>query len=167
MIDKTQLMLDYLSAHNTIVLSTYGEDGPWATPVFFVNRGFRIYYLSEPTSMHSRNLQQNPLISASITEDYSDFRKIQGIQLRGHAFVVESLKEKAEASVSYFQKFPAAKRIIQTPASFKGVSKALWYCIIPQFLKFTDNSNTFGERFELRLINGKYQDENGFITDDI
>jgi uncharacterized protein YhbP (UPF0306 family) len=159
MIEKAQLMLDYLTTHNTIILSTYGEDGPWATPVFFVNRGFRIYFLSELSSIHSSNLLQNPLMAASVTEDYEDFRKIQGIQLRGHAYLVNSLKETAVVLASYFKKYPAAKHILQTPTSFKGVSKARWHCIIPEFLKFTDNTRKFGERFELNLKDANIQDE--------
>ena len=159
MTEKAQLMHDYLATHNTIILSTYGQDGPWATPVFFVNRGFRIYFLSELTSIHSCNLRQNPLMAASITEDYEDFRKIQGIQLKGHAYLVNSLKETAVVLGAYFKKYPAAKHILQTPASFKGVSKARWHCIIPEFLRFTDNSRKFGERFELKLKDAKTQDE--------
>ncbi len=54
--EKAQLMLDYLVTHNTTILSTYGEDGPWTTPV--VNRGFRIYFLSELNSINSCNLQK-------------------------------------------------------------------------------------------------------------
>ncbi|GAB6153837.1 pyridoxamine 5'-phosphate oxidase family protein [Desulfosporosinus burensis] len=154
-----QLMLDYLATHNTIILSTYGEDAPWSTPVFFVNRGFKIYFLSEPTTIHSCNLRENPLMAASITEDYKDFRKIQGIQLRGHTYLVNSLKETAMVLASYFKKYPAAKHIFQTPASFKGVSKARWHCIIPEFLRFTDNTIRFGERCELTLKDAMTQDE--------
>jgi uncharacterized protein YhbP (UPF0306 family) len=159
MIEKTQLILDYLENHNTIILSTYGEDGQWATPVFFVNRGFRIYFLSEQTTIHSCNLRQNSLMAAVITEDYGDFRKIQGIQLKGHAYLVNSLKETAVALAAYIIKYPAAKHILQTPTSFKGVSKARWHCIIPELLRFTDNSRRFGERFELKLKDAKIQDE--------
>lgn len=157
--EKAQLMLDYLATHNTIILSTFGEDAPWATPVFFVNRGFRIYFLSEVTTIHSCNLRQNSLMAASITEDYRDFRKIQGIQLKGHAYLVNNLKETALVLALYFKKYPAAKHIFQTPTSFKGVSKARWHCIIPEFLRFTDNSIKFGERFELKLKDAMTQDE--------
>ena len=159
MTESAQLMLDYLATHNTIILATQGEDGQWATPVFFVNRGFKIYFLSEETSIHSRNLRQNSLMAAVITEDYGDFRKIQGIQLKGHAYLVTSLKEAAVALASYLIKYPAAKHVLQTPTSFKGVSKARWHCIVPEFLRFTDNSRRFGERLELRLKDAKIQDE--------
>lgn len=157
--EKAQLMLDYLATHNTIILATYGEDETWATPVFFVNRGFRIYFLSELTSIHSCKLQKNPFLAAAITEDYGDFRKIQGIQLRGRAYLVNSLMETAVVLASYFKKYPDAKHILETPSSFKGVSKARWHCIIPEFIKFTDNTRKFGERFELNLKDVETLDE--------
>jgi len=159
MTEKAQLMLDYLAIHNTIILSTYGENGSWSTPVFYVNRGFRIYFLSELSTIHSCNLRQNPLMAASVTEDYSDISKIQGIQLRGHAYLVNNLKESAVVLASYLQKYPATKHIFKTPTSFKGVSKARWHCIIPEFLRFTDNSRKFGERFELKLKDAMTHDE--------
>lgn len=159
MTEKAQLLLDYLATHNTIILSTFGEDGPWSTPVFFVNREYRIYFLSELTSIHSVNLKQNPLMAGTITEDYKDYRKIQGIQLRGHAYLVNNLKETAVVLALYLKKYPVAKHILQSPTSFKGVAKARWHCIIPEFLRFTDNSRKFGERFELNLKDTKIQDE--------
>ncbi|MHB8125787.1 MAG: pyridoxamine 5'-phosphate oxidase family protein [Desulfitobacteriaceae bacterium] len=151
MTEKTQIILNYLATHNTVILSTYGEDGPWSTPVFFVNRGFHIYFLSELTSKHSCNLRENPLIAASITEDYRDFSKIRGIQLRGHAYLVNSLKEMSVVLASFYKKYSAARQILKTPSFFKGVSNARWHCIKPEFLKFTDNTIKFGERFEINL----------------
>ncbi|MDO0822892.1 pyridoxamine 5'-phosphate oxidase family protein [Desulfosporosinus nitroreducens] len=151
MTEKAQRMLNYLAKHNTMILSTYGEEGPWATPVFFVNRGFHIYFLSELTSKHSSNLQDNPLTAAAITEDYQDPKTIQGLQLKGKAYLVKNLKETAVVLASYYKKYPFAMQILQNPSTFKGVSKARWHCIIPQFLKFTDNTIKFGEHIELNL----------------
>lgn len=151
MTDKAQLMLNYIANHSTMVLSTYGPNGPWATPVFFVNRGYDLYFLSELTSIHSRNLCENPAVAAAITEDYQDWRAIQGVQLRGEAYLVDSLKEKALVLATYVKKFPAVKHILETPGSFKGVSKNHWHCIKPHYLKFTDNTTKFGEHFELEL----------------
>ncbi|MDA8233551.1 MAG: pyridoxamine 5'-phosphate oxidase family protein [Clostridia bacterium] len=149
--EKDQIFLNYLANHNTMVLSTYGEDGPWSTPVFFVNRGYRLYFLSEPTSKHSCNLHKNPLVAATITEDYKDWSEIQGIQLKGQAYIVSGLSETAIILALFLKKFPAVRHILQTPDSFKGVSKTQWHCIEAKYLKFTDNTNKFGERFELEL----------------
>lgn len=151
MTEKVQKIRNYLANHNTIILSTYGPEGSWATPVFFVNRGYNIYFLSEPTSVHSRNICKNPLVAAAVTEDYKDWKQIQGLQLKGKAYLVNSLSEKALVLASYLKKFPAVRHIIETPGSFKGVSNAQWHCIEPQYLKFTDNSTGFGEHFEMEL----------------
>jgi uncharacterized protein YhbP (UPF0306 family) len=151
MTDKAQLMLNYIANHSTMVLSTYGPDGPWATPVFFVNRGYRLYFLSEKNTIHSRNLAENSLAAAAITEDYKDWRIIQGVQIKGDAYLVDSLKEKALVLALYLKKFPAVKHILETPGSFKGVTSTHWYCLKPRYLKFTDNTSSFGEHFEIEL----------------
>lgn len=151
MTEKAQIILNYLEKHNTMVLSTYGEKGLWATPVFYVNRGYRLYFLSELTSRHSCNLKENPLMAAAITEDYQDWRKIQGVQLKGYGNLVDSLKETAIVSALYLKKYPSAAHILKSPDSFKGVSKARWHCIEPELLIFTDNTNKFGEHIELNL----------------
>ena len=151
MTEKAQLMLNYIANHSTMVLATNGPDGPWATPVFFVNRGYRLYFLSEHTTIHSRNLSESSLVSAAITEDYKDWRSIQGVQLKGEAYLVDSLKEKTLVLASYLKKFPAVKHILETPGSFKGVTNTHWYCIKPRYLKFTDNTTSFGENFEIEL----------------
>lgn len=90
-------------------------------------------------------------MAATITEDYGDWQKIQGIQLKGKASFVDSLRETALVLALYIKKFPAVRHILQTPGSFKGVSNAKWHCIEPQFLKFTDNTIKFGEHFEIEL----------------
>ncbi len=151
MSENEERMLSYIANHNTIILSTNGPEGPWATPVFFVNRGYRIYFLSDPDSIHSRNLYGNPLVGAAITEDYKDWKQIQGIQMKGKAYLVTSLTEKAKVLASFLKKFPAVKHIIETPGSFKGAAKTQWHCIEPKYLKFTDNTINFGDNFEIEL----------------
>lgn len=163
--EKAQKLLKYLEDHNTMILSTYGENGPWATPVFFVNREFRIYFLSELKTKHSSNLRKDSLSAAVITEDYADWKDIKGIQLQGNAYLVTNLKETAMVLASYCRKFPAVQRILQTPSAFKGVSKARWHCLVPHYLKFTDNTETFGQHLELELKVTKSQ--NGFDYEEL
>lgn len=151
MTEKSQSMLNYIANHSTMVLSTYGQNGSWATPVFFVNRGYHLYFLSELTSIHSRNISENSAVAAAITEDYKDWQAIQGVQIRGQAYLVDSLKEKALVLASFLKKFPAVKHILETPGSFKGVSNTYWHGIKPKYIKFTDNTNKFGEHFEIEL----------------
>ena len=64
---------------------------------------------------------------------------------------MKNLQETAVVLASCYKKYPFAMQILQNPSTFKGVSKARWHCIIPQFLKFTDNTIKFGEHIELNL----------------
>lgn len=149
--EKEELILNYIGQHSTMVLATLGEDGPWATPVFYVNRGFKLYFLSELNTRHSMNLLQSHAAAAAITEDHKEWRTIQGLQIQGQAFLVSGAGEIAASLAAYCKKFPAVKHILQNPGSFKGVAAARWHCLRPETLKFTDNTRTFGERVELVL----------------
>lgn len=152
MTDRSKAILDYLANHNTMVLSTNGSEGLWSTPVFYVNRENRLYFLSDLNSKHSRNLRENPVIAVTVTEDYKDWQQIQGLQIRGQATTVSSLKETAVVMALYLKKFPAAKHILQNPGSFKGVANARWHRIEPQYIKVTDNTKKFGEHFEIEYL---------------
>ena len=147
------MILSYLREHSTMVLATYGPEGPWATPVFYVNKGFRLYFLSEPTTRHSINLQGEQSVAAAITENYWEWQTIRGLQLQGKAFLVRGTMEMAAALASYCMKFPAVRQVLESPGSFKGVTAARWHCLVPEILKYTDNGKGFGQRFELRLEN--------------
>lgn len=150
-----ELILNYIEQHTTLVLATVGSDGVWATPVFYVNRGFKLYFLSEAKTKHSRNLQLDEMIAAAITEDRQEWQTIQGLQIQGRAYLVTSAAEKALALAAYLRKFPAVRHIFEAPSQFKGVIAARWHCIEPEILRLTDNSKGFGSRFELNLKKGE------------
>ena len=149
--EQKQRVLNYLGAHSTMVLSTIGPAGLWATPVFYVNRGFNLYFLSESTTRHSVNIMQGSEAAAAITGEHWDWRSIQGLQVRGQAGIVEGTGVKAKALALYCTKFPAVSQIFASPKGFKGVSAAKWHVLQIKNLRFTDNTVHFGERFEIDL----------------
>ncbi len=146
-----ELMLKYIENHTTLILATVGSDGAWATPVFYVNRGFKLYFLSEAKTRHSQNLQENEVVAAAITEDYQEWQAIQGLQIQGRALLVTSPAEKALATAAYLRKFPAVRHILEAPSQFRGVKAARWHCLVSEVLRLTDNTKGFGSRFELEL----------------
>ena len=60
--------LGFLEAHSVASLATAGANGPWAAAVFYASRGFTLYFLSAPTTRHSRNLAADPRVNA-VSED--------------------------------------------------------------------------------------------------
>ncbi len=142
--------LAYLQNHNVMVLATTGPEGLWAAAVFYVNDGFILYFLSAPTTRHSRNLAAHPQVAVTIQEDYRDWPEIKGIQLEGKVGPIEGA-ERAAAVARYGMKFPVVGNLAQAPAEIvKAMRKIAWYKVIPERLYFIDNSLGLGHRDEVR-----------------
>ena len=149
--------LAYLGAHNSMTLATVGEDAPWAAGVFYVNRGFTLYFLSDPNSRHCVSLARSPRVGAAIHEDYFDWRDIKGIQLEGVASAVTGRWEQAQALAVYLAKFPYVASFLGRPLRLskieiggKKVSVKL-YKVAPEHIYFLDNSKGFSHRDEVIL----------------
>ena len=100
-----RLLSQYLAEQNTLTLATSGPDGPAAAGLFYVSDDrFRLYFLSNSKAQHAMNLAYNPQVAATVHEDHRDWRKIQGVQLRGEARAVKSPIEQARAMKLYTQK---------------------------------------------------------------
>jgi uncharacterized protein YhbP (UPF0306 family) len=149
--DLQKKVLAYLQAHNVMTLATSGPEGLWAAAVFYVNDGFRLYFLSSPDSRHSLNLETQPRIAATIQEDYKDWPEIKGIQLEGEAKRVIVSKQ-ALVVARYGSKFPIIANISKAPAEvLQAFNKITWYQIVPDRLYFIDNSLGLGHRDEVQL----------------
>jgi len=150
------VVLKYIREHNTMTVSTFGEEGPWATALFYVNDQFNLYFLSDPKTQHCRNIAANPVVAATINEDYHDWRKIKGIQLRGKAERVSSAREKAFAFAIYTKKYPFVKEFFSSPAAlaksmFTKISSTTFYKLTPEKVLYLDNERGFGRREQLLI----------------
>ena len=151
-----QIVLEYMRNHNTMTISTCGEDGPWATALFYVNDRLNLYFLSDPKTLHCRNIAANPVVAATINEDYHDWRKIKGIQLKGRVEMVSGAREKAFAFAIYTKKYPFVKEFFSSPAAltkamFTKVTSTTFYKLTPERVLFLDNERGFGRREEILL----------------
>jgi uncharacterized protein len=141
-------VLAYLAAHNVMTLATAE---PWAAAVFYVNDGFELYFLSSPRSRHCTHLATDPRASATIQEDYTDWRDIKGVQLEG---TVEQVAADDEARIRalYGAKFPL---LADPPGAGSAIARALarirWYRVIPSAMHFVDNAAGFGQRSAVAL----------------
>ncbi|MDX1665183.1 MAG: pyridoxamine 5'-phosphate oxidase family protein [Candidatus Promineifilaceae bacterium] len=139
-------VLAYLRNHQVMTLATAGDDGPWAAAVFYANDGYDLYFLSAPTTRHSRHIATDPRAAAAIHEDYSDWRAIQGIQLEGPVTMLTAAEADAARTI-YAEKYPfivAADATIQ-----RALQKVAWYRLRPAHLFFVDNQRGFGRREQL------------------
>jgi uncharacterized protein YhbP (UPF0306 family) len=143
--------LDYLVRHRVLTVATYGPEGLWAAAVFYVNDGFTLYFLSAPTSRHSRNIGRTSRVAGTIQGEYEDWREIKGIQLEGEALRIGG-PEQAAAALRYGQKFPVVANLASAPAEIvRAFEKVAWYKVLPARLYLIDNSRGLGHRDEVAL----------------
>jgi uncharacterized protein len=152
-----QEILSYLREHHTMTLGTCDASStPWAATVFYASDEFRLYFFSAPESRHCQNLQGNPRVAVTIQEDYSDWRKIKGIQLEGSVRLVDSVVEKGKAVTIYARKYPDVIKIFTNPANetfYNAFLKVKFYCVFPERILYIDNEKGFGKRRELTVNN--------------
>jgi uncharacterized protein YhbP (UPF0306 family) len=143
-------LLTYLGRHNVATLATQGPNGPWASAVFYVNDGLTLYFLSGPTARHSRNLEGDPRVAATVQEDYSEWRQIKGVQLEGRVSRLDAV-ESLRAAACYARKFPFTDAHQGQGAIVAAMKKIAWYRLEPACLYFIDNSIGLGhrERFDV------------------
>lgn len=150
-------MLAYLRAHNTVSLATVGDDGPWASTVFYVNVGFNLYFLSEPGTRHARNTAARAAVAATINEDYRDWRQIKGVQMEGTCVEIRGAIELARALAAYVKKYPFVAGFLKPGQLLRGIEiagRALdvrMYRLAPTRVLFLDNERGFSNRREVPL----------------
>lgn len=157
-----KIILSYLASHHTMALATALADVPHSATVFYVNTGFELYFLSSPTSRHGINLSQRAQVSATINEDYAQWRSIKGIQLEGTVRKMGGLWKNGQLAIAFTKKFPDVTGFFASPrqlgeeiiAKVKGVE---FYELSPTRLFYLDNELGFGHREELLL--GKSEDQ--------
>lgn len=139
-------VLDYLCAHHAMTIASQGDGGIWAAAVFYVSDGFRLYFLSAPSTRHSRNIARDGRIAITIHEDCADWPQIKGIQAEGRAVEIAG-EEERHARELYGAKYPVVGKVAQAPAAIvKALAKVRWYRFEPERLFYIDNSVGFGHR---------------------
>lgn len=95
----------YIEGHNVCTLAVADGSNPSAHTVYYISDGLRLYFESNPDSDKIRILKSNPKVSLTIDEDYSDWKKIKGVQLFGRARIVDP-KDHPKLEAEFHRKFP-------------------------------------------------------------
>ncbi len=138
-------MIAYLAAHNTLTLATEKDGKPSACSLFYVNDDLNLYFVSDPKTQHAENIEYQSNVSATIHEDYRDWRVIQGIQLEGECGLIKNPIESAKVLALYANKFPFVAQLAAAMAKVK------FYKIKPHWVRFVDNTRGFGFKEEIQL----------------
>jgi len=146
--DLADRIAEFLDAHHVMSLATCGPHGPHAANVFYARDGFSLLWVSDPQSRHSRNIEINPQVSATIAPDYRDFAEIRGVQIFGGAYRDATARYSARALLA--RRYP----ILQHPSDpmiEQAYSSADLYQLVPNTIVLIDNRRGFGHRETLDL----------------
>lgn len=136
---------EYLLQHNVLCLASSSENKPWVSPVFYAVHSGCLVFLSAPHTQHCQNIKSNPVVSASVQNDYKNWEEIKGIQLQGKA---TQLTDTESAIAAYSRKFPVTGDSAP-PQIAKALDKIGWYAVTVDLLYFIDNSKGLGHRVQL------------------
>jgi uncharacterized protein YhbP (UPF0306 family) len=163
--DLRERVAHYLRHHHTMTLATAGppawpatEAGaseteregplgvspPYAAPhaasVFYaVDDSLRLVFLSNTTSTHGLHIGTAAQVAVTVTEQYDDWEKIQGVQLWGTAERLSG-PAKAAAMAVYLRRFPFVRESLAQPRLAEALRKVAVYRVEPERVAFTDNT---------------------------
>lgn len=134
-------------SQTTLVLATAGEDSmPRSTPLFFIpDDSLRLYWFSSRSSLHSRNCAQNPEASIAISRDVRRWQQIEGVQMQGLVSIVTDRGLRNSIARAYTARFQLGELFGLT------IRRSSLYCFTPSWVRYLDNSQRFGYKFELNL----------------
>ena len=147
--NKTKL-LNYLKSQHTMYLATY-DGKPWTSTLFYaIADEFNFYFISEPTTRHSKAIQKNKLVSCSIADSNQvvTAKKI-GAQIEGIAFEVKNKNKLKKVVSMWHKKNPGFEDIINLPNMIKKIIKGGFYQIKPTLIKFFNEKLYGSEGFEI------------------
>jgi hypothetical protein len=148
--ELTERIAAFLDAHRVMSLATLGPQGPHAANLFYARDGFTLFWVSDPTSRHSIELEADARVAATIAPDFSDYAVIAGLQVGGRARRLVDGGEHARA-----------RHILETRYSFlrqladagmcDSYERAQIYRLDPDRLVLIDNARGFGHKDVLNL----------------
>lgn len=105
-------ILGYLQQHRVLHLATSGAEGPHSAPLFYALVGARLEltWISDPDTLHTRQLEASPLVSASVSASAPSPISVEGVQLRGQADTPDADQERL--CDAYLARFPTTRALL-------------------------------------------------------
>lgn len=145
---KDQQVAAFLAVCRTASLATADDAGGLynANVQFVSDPAWRLYWVSAESAQHSRNIAANAKAAITIYAHQDSPELIHGLQLRGKAEVLDG-GEVDQAFELYAAKYP----FVTGPPYDQAMKMQLFYRFTPTWLRWIDNREGFGRKFEKAL----------------
>jgi uncharacterized protein YhbP (UPF0306 family) len=142
-----QAVDELLRSQSTMVLSTCdGAGQAHATPLFYLSGAeLELYWFSSRTSLHSRNVEVVPEVSAAIHVPTERWQEIRGVLMRGSVERVTNRLRRKEISREYRERFQLGDLF------GVAMARSSLYVLRPRWIRYLDNTRHFGFKFETDL----------------
>ena len=155
--DLRSLAERLISEQSTLTIATAEGDTPWAAAVYYVNRGFNLYFFSDPSSRHIKESLSSGQASGAISVPASTWQEIRGIQASGIISLVPPGLESIQSLRAYLKKYPFTKEFFDSDqelnlSAIMNRFKVRLYRFQPSILYYLDNHIRFGFRERVELM---------------
>ena len=150
---------EFLSAHHVVTLATSAEGAVHAASLMYAVDGFELYWMSDPKSRHSQEIETNHRVAATIAPDYSDFKAIRGLQIAGTAARLTAGGEILHASALMLRRYGFLRALAAGPVALRqAFERGGFYRLLPENITLIDNSLGFGHKETLNISAWKPDD---------
>lgn len=134
-----KLIHKYLQEGRVISVATFSGDQPWSFNAYFAaDENFNLYWISNPDTRHSKEIQNNSKVAATIPIRFADLNVV-GLQVEGNAEIVKNEDEINQAVRLYTDKFQRGEDWYKDFIAGKNEHKL--YRIKPRLFVLFDREN--------------------------
>lgn len=145
---------DIIESNQYMTLATVTEVGhPWVSPVVYALDGsYNLYYMSLPTSSHSKNIMKDSRVSLAIFDSRQNFGEGVGLQIVGKVNVVP-VKATMKMFKYYFgREWPYGNLVnVKDFKKFFSVYKYRFYKVTPSEIWLNDPRREYDARVKVSL----------------
>jgi uncharacterized protein YhbP (UPF0306 family) len=142
----------FLAAHHVMSLATCGVTGAHAANLFYACDGLALIWVSEPDTQHSRNIDMDSRVAATVAPDYSDFAAVRGVQIAGAARRILAADERMPHLAQLEARYPFLRQLAAGPPKLREVyARTAVYRLQPARIVLIDNTKGFGHKEMLEI----------------
>jgi uncharacterized protein len=143
----------FLAAHHVMSLATAGPGGPHAASLFYACDGLALIWVSEPDSQHSRDIEADARVAATVAPDYSDFAAIRGVQIVGAAHRIVAMDEHKRHLAQLEKRHSFLAQLAEGPPKLReAYARTAVYRLQPARMVLIDNNKGFGHKETLEIL---------------
>lgn len=146
-----------IHSRRTMVLATQNDQGPWATPVYYVYIEPSFCFFSSPNARHIQQIKPDDLVAAAIFADSDQWQEIQGLQMSGYLREISKRTDQLKSIGRFLARFPFAVPFLRpsksepAEAAPEVAEKVRIYAFTPQESFYVNNHLAFGKRLPVEL----------------